>query len=88
MLKVLFMTTAGTLLLTPFIRPFSFRRLLFTYVLPLNIITITYDGIVSVCRSTSAGGYQKMFEPFGEAVRVIRLKKGLTPLVVIQIAAA
>lgn len=88
MLKVLFMTTVGALLLTPFIRPFSFRRLLFTYILPVNIVTITYDGIVSVCKSVSARGYRRLFKPFGDSVRVIRLKKGLTPLVVIQIAAA
>jgi len=41
----------GTLLLTPLVRPFSWRRLLFTYVVPLVSLTLLWDGIVSVFRS-------------------------------------
>lgn len=40
--------TVGVLLFTPFIQPFSFKRILFTYLLPLNIISITWDGWMSV----------------------------------------
>lgn len=41
----------GTLIFTPFVRPFSWRRLLFTYVLPLVSLILLVDGIVSVFRS-------------------------------------
>lgn len=38
-------------LITPFIRPFSWRRLLFTYVIPLVPFVALWDGLVSVLRS-------------------------------------
>ncbi|HEU4495901.1 MAG TPA: hypothetical protein VFR70_02505 [Flavobacterium sp.] len=85
LLKVLLMTTAGTLLLTPFLRPFSFRRLLFTYIFPINVFTIVYDGTISVFKSTSLSSYQKLFAHFGDVVRVRKLKKGLGSLIVIHI---
>lgn len=50
-LKILFTTTVGQLLLAPFVRPFRWERLFFTYVLPINLITIPWDGMVSVLRS-------------------------------------
>lgn len=50
-LKILFTTTVGQLLLAPFVRPFRWERLLFTYLLPVNLLTIPWDGLVSVARS-------------------------------------
>lgn len=50
-LKILITTTVGQLLLAPFVRPFLWERLLFTYVLPVNLITIPWDGLVSVLRT-------------------------------------
>ncbi|MCU0319810.1 MAG: hypothetical protein MUE88_06985 [Flavobacteriales bacterium] len=50
-LKILFTTTVGQVLLAPFVRPFRWERLLFTYVLPVNLITIPWDGLVSVLRT-------------------------------------
>jgi hypothetical protein len=52
LLKILLTTTFGQLLLAPFVRPFRWERLLFTYLLPINLLTIAWDGIVSVVRST------------------------------------
>ncbi|HOZ39646.1 MAG TPA: class I SAM-dependent methyltransferase [Flavobacteriales bacterium] len=49
--KILFTTTVGQLLLAPFVRPFRWERLFFTYVLPVNLFTITWDGLVSVLRA-------------------------------------
>jgi ubiquinone/menaquinone biosynthesis C-methylase UbiE len=60
--KIVFTTTIGQLLLTPFIKPFSLVRLFFTYLLPVNIITMTYDGIVSVLKSKSVKQYQQLAE--------------------------
>jgi hypothetical protein len=61
-IKIVFTTTIGQLLLTPFIRPFSLVRLFFTYLLPVNIVTMTYDGIVSVLKSKTVKQYQQLAE--------------------------
>ncbi len=49
-----------TLLLTPFIRPFSFMRLLFTYVIPLAPFILPWDGIVSILRCYRADELMEM----------------------------
>lgn len=38
-------------LFTPFIRPFRFTRLLFTYILPVLPLVVLWDGIISVLRT-------------------------------------
>jgi len=38
-------------LATPFIRPFRFKRLLFTYVIPLTPLTCWWDGLISAWRA-------------------------------------
>ena len=49
-LMILFVPLALALL-TPFIRPFSFRRLLVTYLIPLVPLGCLWDGLVSVWRT-------------------------------------
>ncbi len=85
LLKVCFMTTIGCLLLTPFIRPLSFGRLFFTYILPINLFTITLDGIISVFKSRSLKQYQLLFANENQSVKTLRLKNGLSSLIVIHI---
>ncbi|MCD6544049.1 MAG: hypothetical protein J7K34_06030 [Flavobacteriaceae bacterium] len=41
------------LLVTPFIRPFSFGRIIFTYLIPLVPIFVLWDGVVSSLRTYS-----------------------------------
>lgn len=53
LLKVLASTTLGPLLLSPVIRPFTWSRMLFTYLIPVGIIVTLWDGMVSVMRSFS-----------------------------------
>ncbi len=84
-LKILFTTTIGTLLFTPFIKPFSLKRLFFTYCIPINIITITYDGLLSVYKSKSVRQYQKLFTGLIAPTEIFELKKGLFSLIVIKI---
>jgi hypothetical protein len=84
-LKVLFMTTIGTFFLTPLIRPFSFKRIFLTYILPINIFTITYDGIISVFKSRTTKKYKKLFVDYGDSVKVFKLKKDFSRLIIIQI---
>lgn len=85
LLKVLLTTTVGSLLLTLFIQPFSFKRLFFTYILPVNILAITFDGIVSVFKSRSVKQYQKLFAGYENGIEIFPLKNGLSPLIVIQV---
>jgi hypothetical protein len=84
-LKVLFITTIGNLLFTPFIQPFSFKRLLFTYILPINIITILYDGLVSVLKSRNVKQYRKLFAGFENSVKIFKLKNKFNSLIVIGV---
>ncbi len=84
-LRVLFITTIGSLFLTPFVRPFSLKRLFFTYIIPINIFTITYDGIISVFKSRSVKQYKKLFANHNDSISILRLKSILNPLIVIQI---
>ncbi len=62
LIKIIFTTTVLQLLTTPFVRPFSLLRLLFTYIIPVNVFTVTYDGVVSVLKSKSVKQYQKLLE--------------------------
>jgi hypothetical protein len=84
LLKILLLTTFGTLLLTPFIRPFSWSRLFFTYVIPLNVISIAFDGIVSVRRARSVSHYKELLSAFSN-VNVFTLKYGLGSATVIEV---
>jgi hypothetical protein len=85
LLKIFFTTSIGSLLLTPFILPFSLRRLFFTYIIPVNILTISLDGILSVLKSRSVKQYQNLFANNGNAIKIYRLKNRLNTLIVIQI---
>lgn len=48
-----FFSPINVLLVTPFIRPFSVLRLIFTYLIPLVPLFVWWDGIVSVLRTYS-----------------------------------
>lgn len=50
------------LLLTPLVRPFSFGRLVFTYLIPLAVPLIVFDGIVSCLRSYTVSELRDMTE--------------------------
>jgi hypothetical protein len=63
LLKVLLAGTIGTLLVAPFIKPFRFIRLLFTCIIPVNLLTVLTDGIISVFKSKTVQQYKKMLGP-------------------------
>lgn len=48
------------LLVTPFIRPFSFLRILFTYLIPIVPICVWWDGVVSSFRTYSVAEMQAL----------------------------
>ncbi|MES2560476.1 MAG: hypothetical protein V4590_12085 [Bacteroidota bacterium] len=82
-LKVLLMTTVGNLLLTPFVHPFSVKRIFFTYIIPVNIFTITTDGLISVLKSRSVKQYRRLFPE--QSIKILRLKSAMGAIIVIHI---
>jgi hypothetical protein len=58
--QVLLASTLVQLCIAPFIKPFSWLRLLFTYIIPINIITVLVDGIISILKSKSKNKYQEL----------------------------
>ncbi|PIA81949.1 hypothetical protein BFR04_11630 [Gaetbulibacter sp. 4G1] len=50
----------NVLLLTPFIKPFKYGRLLFTYLFPILPILVCWDGLVSVLRTYSIKEMNKL----------------------------
>ena len=83
LIKTLFATTVGVIFLSPFIKPLSWRRLLFTYIIPINILTISIDGVISVIKSKTLKQYQNILKMNG--LKVFEIKNFLAPLLVIQI---
>jgi hypothetical protein len=51
---------------TPFIRPFQWRRLLWTYVLPLVPLTSWWDGLVSQLRAYTVSELNGLARAFGD----------------------
>lgn len=54
-------------LFTPFVRPFKWSRLFFTYIIPLIPICTVWDGFVSVLRLYTPKDMQKMIDQIPEA---------------------
>lgn len=53
-------TLIGPLLFTPFIRPFTWSRVFFTYLLPVGIAVTFWDGAVSVLRALSEADCERL----------------------------
>ena len=52
-LLFMFLSPVSVLLCTPFIRPFKFGRIAFTYIIPLVPLFVLWDGVVSSLRTYS-----------------------------------
>ena len=88
-LRILTATTLGQLLFAPFIRPFSWKRMLFTYVLPINILTVTWDGLASVFRGISAKEMEDMAakaRQLGASAKVVRLGTWYAPVRILLVS--
>ena len=55
-----FFSPINVLLLTPFIRPFSIGRIVFTYLIPVVPLFAWWDGLVSVLRTYSERELKEM----------------------------
>lgn len=67
---------------TPFIRPFRWRRLLWTYLLPLVPLTCWWDGIVSQLRAYTVSELKELTRGLGDADydwQAARIRIGSTP---------
>lgn len=56
-LQVTLASTLGVLFLCPLIRPFEWKRLFFTYIFPMNVLTVLIDGYISIIKSKSKRRY-------------------------------
>lgn len=56
----MFLTPLIVLIVTPFIKPFSVQRLLWTYLFPVVPLTVCWDGLVSALRTYSVEELKEM----------------------------
>jgi hypothetical protein len=59
-LLMLFLMPVGALLLTPFMRPFRWSRLFWTYVVPVIPFLLWFDGLMSCLRSYSVPELERL----------------------------
>jgi SAM-dependent methyltransferase len=68
------------------IRPFSIARILTTYIIPIQLITVAWDGWLSVLKSKSLKQYKKLVSDLADnqySIEVIRIKQLRGNLIVI-----
>lgn len=82
--KILLTGTLGVLILTPFICKMSWKKFIFTYLIPLNCLTITIDGLISVLKSKSVKQFKKQLTEIPN-IEVTRLSTLAGPSIVIQL---
>jgi hypothetical protein len=58
--KVFFATFIGPFLLAPFMRPFSLKWILLTYLIPIGVLATCYDGLASVIKSLSKAEWNEL----------------------------
>jgi len=59
---LMFLWCLAPLLFTPFIRPFRWSRLLYTYLLPIIPLVLLFDGVVSCLRAYRPAELREMIE--------------------------
>lgn len=62
LIRIVLASTILQLLTAPFVKPFSLKRLCFTYIVPVNVLIVLIDGIISVFKSRSANYYRRAFK--------------------------
>ncbi len=65
LLMMLIITPVLVVLATPFIRPFLWRRLFWTYVLPIVPLTCWWDGVVSLLRAYTVPELERLAREVG-----------------------
>jgi hypothetical protein len=77
LIPIVLLTPLSVLLVTPFMRPFRWRRLLWTYLVPLVPFTCWWDGIVSQLRAYSVDELRAL----GDGSAPMRWEAGQVPVV-------
>ena len=85
LLKVILAGTLGVVFLSPFISKMTWKKFLLTYILPLNILTVTIDGIISVFKSKSRNQFEEQFQTFSKQTEVYRMTSLAGPSIIIHI---
>lgn len=62
----IFLTPLIVLLVTPFIRPFRFSRIFWTYLIPIIPLLVVFDGVVSCLRTYTPTELQNLTEGLSE----------------------
>lgn len=62
LIKIGITTTIGQIIFRPFVQPFSWNGLIFTYLIPINLITVTWDGVASVMKSSTVSELKNLAE--------------------------
>jgi hypothetical protein len=62
---MVFLVPVGALLVAPFVRPFRWTVLLWTYLIPVVPAVLFFDGIVSCLRAYSPPELRELIEPLG-----------------------
>lgn len=87
-LSVLGASTIGQWLFAPFIKPFRLSRLIFTYLIPIHIVSVLVDGWISVAKSERKTGYasllSQMQKPKGYIFSVIHIKNYWNHLTILK----
>ena len=71
LIQVSLASTLVQICIAPFIKPFSAVRLLLTYILPVNILTVWVDGIISVFKSRTKMQYSRLFGALNDSTYVV-----------------
>jgi hypothetical protein len=71
--------TLAALILQPLtawaMRPFSILRLIITYLIPIQLITVAWDGWLSVLKSKTVNQYKKLLSEFTDNQYTIEIKR-------------
>ena len=68
------------------IRPFSFLRMITTYLIPVQLVTVAWDGWLSVIKSKNVNQYKELLSEFIDnqySIKVTRIQKLQRNLIVI-----
>lgn len=57
------------------IRPFSFLRMITTYLIPVQLVTVAWDGWLSVIKSKNVNQYKELLSEFNDNQYSIEVKK-------------
>lgn len=86
--KVAFSTLLLPFFIVPFIKPFRWDRLIYTYLFPIGILATFWDGMISVGKSYSLNELEKMkrsFENHGIKISVGKLNGRFTKLTYLRL---